>query len=168
MRGLAMLAVVASVGFTGCAHREVFTCKIRQQYDLTDMDLKRMQFFSWSPALSWGRMSWSRKVIEAPAASEDGAKPKRAVELEHYIVVQPNTPGVVSASGPTWVTVDYGKGIQVDYVEEETETCRYVKSDAPVYHKGQRYEAGPTGSYLEYAPDYYTHCHSHNGLRYVR
>ncbi len=129
--GLLALAVLL---FSGCLARRLteFTDQIRQTYQLSEDELKRVQFYTNHTLV----LTAVQETREPPAPNRRG-RPKLDLRYVDRVVIRRHTPGVVITVGDQWLDVSFEEGAWRRFTWKPSD--RYLLDDSTVMYGDKQY-----------------------------
>lgn len=132
---LSLLALAALL-LSGCLARRLteFTNQTRKTYELTDDELKRVQFYTSHTLI----LTAVHETRETPAPNRRG-RLKLDLRYVDRVVIRRRTPGVAITVGNQWLDVSFEEGAWLRFTWRPSD--RYLFDDSIVMYGGKQYHA---------------------------
>ncbi len=129
-----ILPALAVLLLSGCLARRLteFTDQTRRTYQLSNDELKRMQFYTSNTLI----LTAVQETRESPAPNRRG-RPKLDLRYVDRVVIRRHTPGVVITIGDQWLDVSFEEGKWLRFTWRPS--GRYLLDNKIVMYGNQQY-----------------------------
>lgn len=128
------LLALAVLLFSGCLARRLteFTDQTRKTYQLTDDELKRVQFYTSHTLI----LTAVHETRETPAPNRS-RRPKLDLRYVNRVVIRRHTPAVAITVGNQWLDVSFEEGAWLRFTWRPSD--RYLFDESTVMYGGIQY-----------------------------